>query len=147
MNQPRGIRNNNPGNLRHYPNIEWRGLTGEDSGGFCTFESMEYGVRAAALDLIAGFKQAYRTGGREGEDTVLEIIHEWAPTNENDTNAYVTAVCRDTGFEPTAIIPLTPDNLKILLRAIFRHENGGHFVTLKDLDIGVGMAWQTAKLP
>ena len=144
MNTPRGIRNNNPGNLRHYPAINWLGMVGQDDDNFCVFESMEYGVRAAVLDLIAGFKQAHKSGGRQGEDTVAEIIEEWAPANENDTAAYFRAVCRDTGFDRDEILPLTPETLTKLARAIFRHENGGHFVTLKDLDVGVGMACQSA---
>ena len=134
---PRGIRQNNPGNLRHYPNLSWEGMVGQDDDGFCIFSSMSKGVRAACLHLIAGFKQAHRSGGRQGEDTVREILHEWAPTNENDTEAYINSVCRRTGFAPDTVIPLTRGNIRALANAIFIHENGGNYVSEAELLVGL----------
>ena len=51
MNQklPRGIRNNNPGNIRHGAN--WQGLNpkGRDiDSAFCVFTAPIYGIRALA---------------------------------------------------------------------------------------------------
>lgn len=134
---PRGARNRNPGNLCHYENIQWKGLVGQDDDNFCIFDTMSNGVRAACLDLIAGFKQSQRTGGRDGEDTVREIITEWAPSNENDTDAYVAAVCKRTGFEPETVLPLTRATIRQLANAIFIHENGGNFVSEAELLVGL----------
>lgn len=137
---PRGIRNNNPGNLRYYPSIAWHGQIGPDDGGYARFATMRQGVRAACIDLLAGFRQSQVSGGREGENTVAEIIAEWAPSNENDTEAYVKAVCKATGFGRDYEITPTKWNLVSLLDAIFRHENGGDFVPIADLLAGVDEA-------
>ena len=45
----RGIRNNNPGNIR-VSKDQWEGMTGDD-GAFVIFDSPESGVRALAKNL------------------------------------------------------------------------------------------------
>lgn len=58
--QPRGIRNNNPGNIRWGEN--WQGLKKdgkERDSSFCVFESPEYGIRALAKILI-NYKKTLR---------------------------------------------------------------------------------------
>lgn len=48
---PRGIRNNNPGNIRH--SDQWKGLTPEQPDpDFCTFSTPEYGIRAMGVILL-----------------------------------------------------------------------------------------------
>ena len=50
---PRGIRNNNPGNIR-WSNDQWKGLIPKDQASdkaFCVFRSPEYGIRAMARIL------------------------------------------------------------------------------------------------
>ena len=43
MTIPRGIRNNNPGNIRH--GNDWQGISKEQPDpAFCTFVSPEYGL-------------------------------------------------------------------------------------------------------
>ena len=39
--------------------------------------------------------------------SVRSIIERWAPSAENDTNAYVARVCKDTGFDPTTILDVS----------------------------------------
>jgi hypothetical protein len=140
MPVPRGIRNNNPGNLRFYPSIKWNGQLGPDSDGYARFSNMLLGVRAACIDLLSGFRQSQVSAGKEGENTVEEIITEWAPANENDTDAYIRAVCKATGFHRHYEITPTRWNLVNLLDAIFRHENGGDYVPIADLIAGVDEA-------
>ena len=44
--KPRGIRNNNPGNIRK-SNVKWQGLAAEQTdGAFYQFTRPEYGIRA-----------------------------------------------------------------------------------------------------
>ena len=94
----RGLRNNNPLNIRRVPGQHWKGqeppsnspLKGEDRE-FVRFSSMEYGIRAAFCIL-----DTYR---RKYQDVCVEdIINRWAPPSENDTRKYVETVCRLTGF-------------------------------------------------
>ena len=101
---PRGLRTNNPGNLR-------------PGGQFASYATPEAGLSAAANNL--------RRYGARGWNTIDSIISHWAPANENNTAAYIAAVAKDTGFSPGQTLDLNnPEVLKKLIAAITRHENG-----------------------
>jgi hypothetical protein len=113
-----GIRNNNPGNLRG----QYFGATGND-GRFAIYPDAESGIGAVAKQL-----SRYYTGATTGKplQTVSDIIGTWAPTNENNTNAYATDVARRMGVSPTDKLDLrNPEQMAQLTQAIIRHENGG----------------------
>ena len=57
-----------------------------------------------------------------GTDTLERVIARWAPSTENDTAAYVAAVSRTTGIDPSA--KLSSYDLSGIMQAIVRHENG-----------------------
>lgn len=126
---PRGIRNNNPGNIEYGRFTRSMGATGSD-GRFAVFESMEDGIRAAIALL-----QSYAA---RGIDTVQSIISKWAPSRENNTKAYVDAVAKQIGVSPDA--HLNVDQLSQVANAIFRHENGASYGKL-----GVNPAASTSK--
>ena len=112
----RGIRNNNPGNLR-FSADDWKGLaTRQTDSEFFQFVSPFWGIRAMARTL-KNYQQ------RHGLNTVREIISRWAPNTENDTDAYVRSVERQTGIDADAPISVEA-NLVSLVPAIIRHENG-----------------------
>ncbi len=129
---PRGIRNNNPGNIEYSPANDWKGQIGHD-GRYAIFSDMKYGVRALAI-LLINYYQRY------GLRTVRQIINRWAPPTENDTESYVNHVAERLGVEPDQMIALAP-NLADLVRAIIRHENGRD-IDERDLLEGVTMALQ-----
>lgn len=115
----RGIRNNNPGNLRHSRN-QWQGLaTRQDDSDFCTFTSLSWGIRALIVTL-----KTYHN--KYGLSTVREIISRWAPTNENNTDAYVRSVATALGRDADEPLDLNgnPQLYLALAKAIARHENG-----------------------
>lgn len=114
---PRGIRNNNPGNIRRSA-IPWEGkVTGSDAE-FETFATPEHGVRALEKNLST-YQSKY------GLDTPREIINRWAPPTENDTSAYVTAVATALGVGPDDPINVQdPATMQRLRDAIIQHENG-----------------------
>lgn len=111
---PRGIRNNNPGNIDYSPvaSQRWRGTVGSD-GRFAVFDSAANGVRAIGGELKASI--------RKGQ-SIRQAIHEWAPPVENDTDRYVSIVARAIGANPDALLKL--DMLPAAAGAIIRHENG-----------------------
>lgn len=115
---PRGLRNNNPGNIRH--GSAWQGLCDEQNdGSFCQFKTPEYGIRAMTKILRDTYYH------KRGLNTVNEIIDRWAPPTENDTRAYQAAVAGALGVEVDWPIDLDkPMTLLGLLGAIIRHENG-----------------------
>lgn len=94
---PRGIRNNNPLNVRFSPRNNWVGQTGSD-GQFCKFSAPKYGIRAAVKIL-------QRYAGNDGKTTVFEIINKWAPRSDgNNTEKYIEAVCDAMNIKPTDTI-------------------------------------------
>lgn len=94
---PRGVRNNNPLNIRYNQRNCWKGQTGTD-GQFCKFSSPKWGVRAAVKIL-----QKY--AGQDSKATILEIINKWAPRSDgNNTNAYIATVCNRMNMNPTDTI-------------------------------------------
>ena len=114
----RGIRNNNPGNIR-VSKDQWEGMTGDD-GAFVTFDSPESGVRALGKNLLSY--------GRQGYDSIEKIINRWAPPNENDTQAYIDSVVAATGIPATQSLDLSnPDTLSALAQAISFHETGSRY--------------------
>lgn len=114
----RGIRNNNPGNIR-VGKDRWEGMTGDD-GAFVTFDSPESGVRALGKNLLSY--------GRQGYDSIEKIINRWAPPNENDTQAYIDSVVAATGIPATQSLDLSdPNTLSSLAQAISFHETGSRY--------------------
>lgn len=87
----RGIRNNNPLNLRHTGD-RWRGLSLQQSDSdFAQFTDMTWGIRAAFVNLRTHLRRDERA---QRPTTVSREIGRWAPPTENDTRAYIKAVCR-----------------------------------------------------
>ncbi len=91
---PRGIRNNNPLNIRRGKD-QWKGLRAQQTDSqFCQFETLEYGWRAAFYLLTRTYYHKYRLY------TIRMIINKWAPPNENLTETYIQNVSRLTGIAP-----------------------------------------------
>lgn len=133
MSAPRGIRNNNPGNIRKSA-ADWVGKVEGSDPDFETFDTPTNGVRALAKVLIAyQDKHACRT--------VRQLIDRWAPPNENDTDAYVDAVASAVGVEPDdTIIVDDPHVLTALVIAVIQHENGMQPYSLPTINAGIEAA-------
>jgi hypothetical protein len=93
---PRAVRNQNPGNIN--AGESWEGLmpraqmTPDQAAEtrFAVFESPKWGFRALGIILLNYVRL-------HGLTTVRQIIGRWAPSIENDTGSYVTAVARGVG--------------------------------------------------
>ncbi|MFH2493704.1 hypothetical protein ABK713_11085 [Klebsiella aerogenes] len=137
---PRGVRNNNPGNLEASSSNPWVGQTGSD-GRFAKFETPEHGIRALGRNLLS-----YQ---RQGIDTVSEIINRWAPPSDNnDTAAYIKSVCAQLGVKADQPLDASnPDTLQALCAAIIKHENGSQPYSNEQLSTGVSAALGLSQLP
>lgn len=131
--EPRGIRNNNPGNIRH--GDKWDGLAsiqGDES--FCTFKTMQHGIRAMAKTLIT-YRDVHHLKNPG------QVIKRWAPESDgNDTYSYVRHVedlvqRKNWGMQGT-------EALAEYVRAICVHENGQRWAAkwMPYVVDGVGMA-------
>jgi len=129
----RGIRNNNPGNIRIGINWLGRVIPGKDLS-FIEFKTMPYGVRALYIDLINKHKSGLRT--------IRDIIYRYAPPSENLTDAYVAAVAQDMKIPATQVFTPTAKNFTTFAKAIVKHENGkdGAMVTASDYAAGLALA-------
>ena len=95
MKQPRGIRNNNPLNIRRN-NTVWQGMKPiVTDHSFVEFKSMAWGYRAAWRIL---FNYFYRFVSEKKPFNVTTIIHRWAPPCVNDTQSYIGTVLRLSGL-------------------------------------------------
>lgn len=94
--KPRGIRNNNPLNIR-IGNV-WLGEVKENTDGeFEQFTSMKYGLRAAIV-LLRRYICHYRL------NTISSIISRWAPCSENNTRLYIDFVSKRVEISPNCPI-------------------------------------------
>lgn len=114
---PRGIRNNNPGNIRAGGFANSMGATGADDKGFAIFSDMQTGVQAT-LALL-------RSYASRGFNTIRKVISRWAPGSENNTEAYIADVAKKLGLSPDQV--LGGNQLGSLSQAIFAHENGSTY--------------------
>jgi hypothetical protein len=115
---PRGIRNNNPGNIR-LGTVRWQGQKPiQQDTEFVEFEAPQDGIRAL-MKLLLTYQRKY------GLDTVESIINRYAPPHENATDHYIHSVCKKLGVRRRDVISLENRALLCLLaKAIIHHENG-----------------------
>lgn len=127
---PRGIRNNNPGNIER-TRVRWKGMAAEQRDPrFITFVRPEWGIRAIARILLGDW--------REGQNTIASLIEEWAPPHENDTKAYVRAVGRSCGVDPYLPCDI-PNLLARIIPAVIRHENGVQPYSPEIIQLGIDL--------
>ena len=118
----RGLRNNNPGNIRltYYSDGRKRFWSGEVEGtdkSFKTFSSMAYGYRA----IFALLKEYIG----KGYNTIETIINRYAPASENHTENYIATLEKRTGItRNTKIAASDLVSLTRLVSAISFVENG-----------------------
>ncbi len=127
----RGLRNNNPGNIR-LDGTNWQGMSPTQTDpSFVQFVSPEYGLRAIAV-ILNTYMNNY------GLNTVTGIISRWAPPTENDTAAYIADVANQMGVDPNQ--PLSQAQIPSLVAAIVHHENGLQPYTTAQIDQAVALA-------
>lgn len=96
MATPRGIRNNNPLNIRI--GNTWLGeVPNPTDSDFEQFVSVRYGLRAAFVILRRYIR-------RYGRNTPAKIIRAWAPAVENNTQRYIEVVCKRSLIAPDEVI-------------------------------------------
>ena len=118
---PRGIRNNNPGNIRNSDATDWKGeipAGAKKDNSFEEFKDMPHGYRAL-IRLLQNYRR------KHGCQTIADFISRWAPQTENNTSGYITRVCREMQV-PTTFVPDVDDKgtMCALAAAISQVENG-----------------------
>lgn len=114
----RGLRNNNPGNIRKTGD-KWQGLSiTQTDKEFFQFTEAKYGIRAMTK-LFKNYQTKY------GLNTVNDLINRWAPPIENNTSAYVNHVAEYLNVSVNESIDLNnTEVLTNLVKVVIKHENG-----------------------
>ena len=127
---PRGIRNNNPGNL-NYANQSGATMEGGEGGRFAVFESMQHGIAALYKQLQLYFKR--------GINTLSSIVKTYAPASDNNNvDAYISALTKATGKGANEVLD-SGDTATIarLMKGIVDHENGKGYISSSDIMGGI----------
>ena len=94
----RGLRNNNPGNIRINSDVFQGEITPSKDRSFKQFKSLAYGYRAI-FRILATYKRTYKL------ETIQQWISKWAPPEDNnDTQSYIALVCRYSGMSASDVI-------------------------------------------
>lgn len=133
IKKSRGMRNNNPLNIRKSPDTFIGELAYPTDRDFKQFTSLELGIRAAIRIL--------HTYNKRGITKIKDIVSRWAPSNENDTEKYIRIVCNITCLTPDdEILVKSSHNRTILLvQAMAQVESNVHLSILE-----ISRAWYMA---
>jgi hypothetical protein len=114
----RGLRNCNPGNIRQ-SKTRYKGEKPHSTdSAFKQFETLEWGYRAIFMLL-----HTYRVRGYG--DTIAKMISRYAPPFENNTEAYISRVCQQTGIDrDQSLNTLNSVQMIPIVSAISAVENG-----------------------
>lgn len=122
---PRGIRNNNPGNIEYNKANDWQGQfrpedipVAQRDSRFAQFQAPEYGIRAMIV-VFRNYQKNYDL------KSVSELIRRWAPPSENNTAAYASNVANAVGVPVSAAIDLKDQaTAERFIKAVIAHETG-----------------------
>lgn len=114
---PRGLRNNNPGNIRRNSDVFQGEVNPSRDKEFKQFKNMAYGYRAM-YKILSNYYNKYRL------NTIRKMISRWAPENENNTAAYVSLVSSYSGIGPDDLISFDREQMIRIVAGMSRVENG-----------------------
>ena len=148
----RGIRNNNPLNIRHSAD-RWQGARiMQTDPDYVQYKDIKWGFRAA-WKILDTYCLTFKKEGKAYN--VKNIIGRWAPPTENDTDAYVRTVVKLSGLGGNENMPRPKhywnfeevDKLVRLIRAMVCVENGIKWekVDTKDIWKGYDLAFPDAR--
>lgn len=130
---PRGIRNNNPFNIRQ-THVKWDGEVDGPDPDFEEFTTPAKGLRAGYKLLLVYYL-------KHNLKTLRTILTRFAPASENNLQAYINHVANILKLGPDDSLDLADTNLLMQVgEAIILHENGQQPYTLDQLEAGVGQA-------
>ena len=127
-NVSRGLRNNNPGNIRHNGD-HFQGEVESIDASFKTFSSMALGYRA-----IFKILNTYQT--KYALKSIEQMIERWAPRNENDTDAYIAFVSNAVGIDPKHIVDVNDMPTMSKIVAAISHQENGSPAVIADVQAG-----------
>lgn len=125
--EPRGLRNNNPGNIEWGRFAQGQGAVGSD-GRFAIFPTPAAGI-GAMHSLLGSYHRNHDI------DTIDQIIGRWAPAGDgNNVDAYVAAVSDASGFGAADPLDMTDPSVRSrIIAGMIQHENGRQPFTMEEI--------------
>ena len=125
----RGLRNNNPGNIRR-SRVRYKGeVCPSRDPDFKEFSTMAYGYRAVFVLL-----DTYRS--RYGLTTIRQMLNRYAPPTENFTEGNVRFVADYSGVMPDEIIDTRSEKDMIPIVAAMSKIENGVAANIEDVERG-----------
>lgn len=122
----RGLRNNNPGNIR-LGSFKYRGEVARSSDrAFRQFESMAWGYRAMFV-LLHTYALRYQCR------TLRDYISRYAPPSENNTEAYIRRVACTTHLAPDEVLSTTDGAVMTAVVAAMSEVENGIAANMSDI--------------
>ncbi|PXW42174.1 hypothetical protein DET57_114166 [Klebsiella oxytoca] len=143
LSKPRGIRNNNPGNL-NFAGQAGATKEGGGNGRFAVFGTMADGIAALYRQLQLYFKR--------GINTISDIVKKYAPASDgNNEGAYISQLTKATGKGANEKLDSSDmGTIFSLMRGIINHENGaGHVADdeiMRGISSGAGLAYSSSSV-
>ena len=128
--KPRGLRNNNPLNIRHNADVFQGEIKGKDKS-FKTFETMPYGYRAAFVTLGTYLSR--------GWNTIEKIVTKWAPPSENNTENYIKSVEKWSGVPRNKELTAADGADYILIVAAMSFVENGKNADISEVQAGFNL--------
>ena len=125
----RGLRNNNPGNIRINDDLFQGEIRPSKDKSFKQFTTMAYGYRAM-FKILSNYYKNYKL------DTIRKIISRWAPPKENHTEAYIKAVSDYAGIP--ADDPINVNDREQMIRIVAGMSRVGNGVEADMPDVITG---------
>ena len=117
MQLPRGLRNNNAGNIRKSSTRYLGEVRPSSDKAFKQFETRGWGYRAIFVLLESYSKRGYKT--------LRQMINRYAPPSENHTKIYLKYVCDCAMTSADIQLDISDKNTMVLVvAAISKMENG-----------------------
>lgn len=133
----RGLRNNNPGNIKFNPNSPWKGSMRDangnyvNDGGFVQFDTPEAGIRAMTMNLLSY--------DNRGVNTVRGIVNNWSTT---DRASYTKFLSEQLGVKPDDVVNVKdPAVMQQLVRGIIQMENGKVPYDPRQIETGIALGF------
>ncbi len=121
----RGLRNNNPGNIR-LSSTRYLGEVESTDSAFKQFKAVEYGYRAMFV-LLYTYQKKHKL------HTIEAMISRYAPAVENHTKAYIEAVSEWSGVPATCHITTTNGDIMVPIVAAMSRVENGVFANMHDV--------------
>ncbi len=134
MTLSRGIKINNPGDLRVGLPLFQGEISPSSDPDFRQFDTIENGIRAVAVTLMTYFN-------KHGLKTLREMANRYAPPSENDTGLYCSVLSERTGYDEDSVMDFPADLLPVTKAFIVAEQGENvHQITDEQFQKGVNSA-------